>query len=269
MKYIVTLLAITVAFVSAVSAAGITNTTFVQGVTNNYVTDYQGVKNTTLASNVGNNNYGGSTVLYIGRSNQRSALLHFDLSSLQGQTASILNATLTLTLIGSPTAGDFNVTMYEVFSSNAGWEQGTGTGGAVGPDGTATYSEMAENTTPWKNSSGTAVNAVNLAYDNTAALQTLLYTSASTSLTFNIPTNVIGSWISSPSTHAGLIFAPSTSGGITANTYIANLGMSSDSVFDNRPALNIEFEAIPEPSVYHLVALGAVVLVLLRLRKKA
>lgn len=239
------------------------------GTANDFVENFTGVDQAFLlvssnAASQGNYNTGGYNGMLVGRNNARQGVVSFDLSSMQGKAASIDSAQLTFYRTGAATDVNFTISMYAIYGTNAGWNQGTGTGIAVGPDNSVTYlnqnySSVGSENVPWKNNSGDSVTNFSGAYNTLSVLDSVTYTTTSTSITFSIPVALVESWISSPSTNAGLAFIPSGAGVTTSSN--ANLGgSSSDEAF--RPLLSLTYTPIPEPGAVGSLILGALTLFL-------
>lgn len=236
------------------------------GTDNDLVTNYTGVDQAFLlvsSGSLGNYNTGGFGSMLVGRSNARQGIIAFDLSSMQGEFESIESAQLTFYRTGAATDVDFTITMNAIFGTNTGWNQGTGVGSAVGPDNSVTYlnqnySSNVDENVPWENSSGTPLGSFFGAY-STSLLDSVTYTPTTTSFTLDIPVALIESWISSPSTNAGLAFIPSGTG--VSNSTSANLGNSlADEAF--RPLLTLNYTPIPEPGTIGSLLLGGFALML-------
>lgn len=242
--------------------------TFYRGATNDFTTNYNGVKDTSTASNVSNNNFGAATTLYVGRNNGRSALILFDLSSLAGQV-NVNSATLTFQRTGAATAADFTISLYSMFDTNAGWVEGTGDGNAPGPTGSATYSSFAydpQTSTQWKNADNTGIANITSTYGVSTLISSQTYTTTTTELSFAIPIEIITEWINSPSANAGLILVPT---GSTVNNMIASFGSSEDALFGNRPALTLDYTVVPEPATAMYLLFGGMVAFLAGRRREA
>lgn len=245
------------------------------GTSNALVTNYTGVDQAFLlvsTGSQGNYNTGGYDGMIVGRSNARQGIIAFDLSSMQGKFNSINSAQLTFYRDGTATTSDFTISMYQIFDANAGWKQGTGTGTAAGPDNSVTYLNQNYSSVPaqnisWKNSSGTSVGNFSSAYSTLSLLDSVTYTTTSTSITFDIPVMLVTNWITAPGSNAGLAFIPS--GSPTANSVAANLGSSSaDEAL--RPLLTLNYTAIPEPRIIAYLLLGGMVALLIkRMRRSA
>jgi len=238
------------------------------GTDNAFVTNYAGVDQAFLLVNTnpasfGNYNTGGFGTFIVGRSNARQGIVAFDLTSMQGQFSSIESAQLTFYRTGLDTNLDFTISMYQIFGTNVGWNQGTGAGGAVGPNNTVTYlnqnySSVGSENVPWEDSSGDPVANFSSAY-NASLLDSVTYTTTTDSITFDIPVALVQSWINNPGTNAGLAFIPSGAG--ATNATVANLG-NSFAAEAFRPLLAITYTAIPEPGVVGSLLLGGLVLFL-------
>lgn len=219
-----------------------------QGASNDFVVNYQGVQDTLLAStsSVNNENYGNLDFVLVGRNEQRYSIVSFDLSDMAGTYSSVESASLTLFVSGSPTALNFEILVYSLFASNGGWDQMQATW--INQDKAG---EIA-----WKNAGGTDVSNVLGARDS--LLQTIDYTTTSTSITIDVPVSMVLGWITSPEDSASLLLMPQGSQG--SNTYVATFGSSNQGTMDLRPLLTVHYTAIPEvPTVMLLMGLAGLV----------
>lgn len=266
----------TLGFLAGLSSlpADVIDINYRYGTDNALVTNYTGVDQAFLllnsnAAGQGNYNTGGYNGMLVGRSNARLGIIAFDLSSLQGEVDSITSAQLTFFRTGTATDQDFTISMYEVYGTNAGWNQGTGTGAAVGPDNSVTYlnqnySSVGGENVAWENAIGTPVGSFLSAY-NPSLLDSVTYTTTTTSITFDIPLALVESWIFSPGANAGLAFIPSGTGG---NSTTATLGNSfADEA--SRPLLSLSYTPVPEPKPIVSVLLGIIALFLMGKKRKS
>lgn len=222
--------------------------TWRQGTANAFVDNYQGSYATLLAStsSVNNDNYGNLDFILVGRNEQRYSVIRFDLSEMAGNYSSINSASLTLYTSGNLTTQDFDILVYSLFDSNAGWDQMQATWVRQDKSGE----------TFWKDASGEGVSNILGARDS--LLQTIAYTTTSSSITIDIPVSMVLDWITSPDQSAGLFLLPQGSAG--NNAYVANFGSNAHINAQVRPLLTVDYAPIPEvPTLALLISLAGFV----------
>ena len=252
---------------------------FRDGITNDYVTNYDGTQDTDVFQTVGTSlqdkNYGGITTLNAVNntaSGRRRFILSFDLSSLTGQGLTVQSATLALTKVPAAvvveglTAPNV-VSALDISAANAGWLQGRGSGTDV-LTGESTSIHRAYPDVPWASGSnlGTGAQAA-LDFNGNTADATGEYwrtDPAGTQGIFNLPASIVQGWIDDPSSNAGLFFSTSSdavNGVLTSPT--VQFASSEHPIAVWRPTLTI---VVPEPATAGVLGSAAVMLLVVRRR---
>lgn len=229
--------------------------TYQEGGSNAFATNYAGTSDTILAStsSVNNDNFGDNVSLIVGRNEQRFSIIRFDLSSMAGNYDSITGASLTLSRTGAATALDFNINIYSILSTNGGWDEME----------TTWINQEKSSSTPWQNASG--ANQTNFLGATGDLLQTISYTTTTTSITINIPISMVLEWINNPDASGGLALMPVGSSG--SNSNVATFGSSEVATAGSRPLLTVNYAPIPEPSAL-LMSFGGLGLLVIACRRK-
>jgi hypothetical protein len=272
-------------YVSAVATPGADAAPIIfrEGITNDYVTNYAGTEDTevfiiTAANALNDNNFGARTELAsVNSTSRRRFLMAFDLSSLTGVGAAVQSATLTLTKSSNASAVIVTtpnlVTMVDIVSANAGWEEGTGTGVATGLDGEATGNHKARPGTTWSSGGKLGLNAAdfNGGFTADATGEYRRSDPAGTQVQFTVPAALVQSWIDNPAANAGIFFynANDVATDLSGNPVGANstvIFASGEHANESwRPTLTID-AVVPEPGVLGLAAAGLPLLLARRRR---
>lgn len=226
-----------------------------EGGSNSFTANYAGTSDTILASTsaVNNDNFGDNASLIVGRNEQRFSIIRFDLSSMAGSYDSITSVSLTLTRTAAATALDFNINIYSIVSANGGWNEMEATW----------INREKSSSTPWQNAS--SVNQTNFLGATGDLLQTISYTTTTTSITINVPISMVLEWINNPNGSGGLALMPVGSSG--SNSNVATFGSSEFATVSSRPLLTVNYAPIPEPSAL-LLSLGGLGMAGVAFRKR-
>lgn len=205
------------------------------------------------------NNYGGSTLLMVGRitdgttyQNLANTLLRFDLSSLSGQTVT----QATLRLYNSNNAGqtaDVTVSAYEVAAANGDWVEGAGAGAVV--TGTSDWRFKIQNTGAWAGGqNGCGIAGTD--YTTNLVGSAIAVNTTAEWVEITLSAGVIQQWIDNPGQNYGLILtAPGAVQGAAAY-------FNSTEAAINGPQLVLQ--TIPEPTTIGMLGIGAGVALLFR-----
>ncbi|MCC7350400.1 MAG: DNRLRE domain-containing protein [Phycisphaerales bacterium] len=203
----------------------------------------------------------------------RISLLRFDLSALTGQVT-VNSASITLTRYSSGSGGtDIPFYLHTIDSVNAGWVEGTN--GDITTN--ANYGESTWNrkvhtdstgvgSVMWADGDGTNDGfgvPLQGGYSDTPAATGLFDTSdpAGTSYTLTLSSALVQSWIDNPSGNAGLLLLADANdlGGTELYRWV-DFWSSEATTSSNRPTLNLDVSAVPEPASLGLLALGGLLL---------
>ena len=224
---------------------GATTITYQTGLTNAFVSNYQGVTDTYIVAGTPDLNYGAAYAMAFAP-DDRAGLLRFNLSSFAGKYVSITNIALTLhfsTIFGN-SEGDLSA--YVIKPANAGWVAGTGAPGIANGEvkvGASTWNRRIHDTDSWAGSAGLGTAGID--YDATK-LGSFHWTTA-TDYVINFSGTpaqlkaLVDLWSGSQSSNAGILLrSVHTVGTGTANVLAANTTIPSWS-----PKLTITYSSGP------------------------
>jgi MYXO-CTERM domain-containing protein len=242
-----------------------------QGTNNSIANNYQGTEDTFISSAAATTSYGRNLAMLV-RGGTAVSLLRFDLSLLVGQYSTINSATLTVyQREGSAQNQNFDMSLFQVSSANAGWVPGA-TGTAVNNQtGSSNWNFRVHDTQSWAGSAG--LQTVGTDY-LTPALGTVAVSTGDPGSTtdtmnvpssFSIPASVILDWIGG--NNSGLVLQNTSVGNSSAmNFATSQWNIDPDGVggplisASIRPQLTIDYTPVPEPGGMAVLALGALLL---------
>lgn len=220
---------------------------------------YEGTRDTFIDSGNPGNTFGGSPIFKF-NGDRYAALLYFDLNSFPEQVQSVTNAKLSLAVRGIPgwDGQTYTISVYQMNAANAGWMDSTLDAKPAAPGETAwnfkNKGAKGEPNILW--ASGASFSAADYSATPIATYD-YTYTDASnttgTYIDILIPDSMAMDWINNPSSNAGLVFRVE---GLTGTSAIAFWSTDKGEFL---PSLSFDYVlAIPEPSAYALLLLGAV-----------
>lgn len=227
----------------------------------NGVAGYTGTDDTSVWT-WGDNNYG-ATRINLGKSGGVFAgLIRFDLSSLAGQYTQVNSITLSMMLRGgSAHVGNARlITLHEIVPGNAGWVEGTGTGGgAATGEASNNWKRFQQN--QWCCGGGSFVNPGTAFDAASVASITQDHNAYGTVQDFVLSgdlTGMVDTWSGDQNLNPGLAV---WSEELAVNNYLMYFDSSEEA---SPPLLTIDFTPIPEPMTMTLLAAGIAVLTLRR-----
>ena len=233
---------------------------------------YSGTADTNIYDSRDTKNFGGNDQIYTRYNSDssggagynidregRNILLRFDniQSSLSGQTVTEASISLTVSTIAAG-GGETSAALfaYEILQD---WNEGTGTGSS-GTSGSANWNSRIDGSS-WQLAGAKGSNDRNLTPIFTSSDFNVGGTdsiAAEDTLTIELPTSLVQSWIDTPSSNHGLLISIGTQ-----NQYrYPTLGFYSSefSTIDYRPELSITVSGIPEVSNASLLVAIAILL---------
>lgn len=196
----------------------------------------------TAHPNMRNTNYGRLNLnITSANSYPKGSIMQFDLSSLKGKVKDVKGATLRLTP-HSVSPQPFPFSVYRVRPENAGWKEGTGAGRGNNPakPGESTSAFKAKGAgsaanTPW-HGGGTFGSGD---YFPTPVFKGTFPANSTSSMTIELPAQMVLEWINNPSANAGIYILADVEAsgnyGFIQNTAAGNAPQS------DRPMLTIEY----------------------------
>jgi len=237
-------------------------------VTVNPIADTMIVKSAASDSATYTNNGGGALLggsIYTLNRGEYS-LLRFDFSSVIPQGSVISSVTLKMTAAFSYTYSNGEALGFWLMDAdNAAWVQGTSADTRLGATGAylnqTSYTSTSVNAgTAW--ASGGIFDVASGDLGAQVGSQALSGVTAGTTYSFSLDPTAISSWLTDPvAANAGLVFHMTNNESPAANSrFIYFHSMNASVASGLLPQLEITYTAVPEPTVFGLLLVGAVVI---------
>jgi len=271
-------LSVTSSLVVAVLAgqrAAAATVAFADGITNAFVSNYQGTHDTMIVNTADweDTNTGGRNSVQVGTgyaggasAQRRRLLIRFDnLNVLAGQYASITSAKVILKKLSISGGGSSaDVDMFITGFGNAGWNEGTGNF-TPAQFGEATWNNLAHPSTPWTGGPGLDGSGGLVTPNNPLdTVNFAFYDPLDTAYEFQLSTGLVNAWITESTSvpNAGLVFKQ-VDEQIPAIHELYSSEYNGANAVNLRPRLEIEYiplaasaEGVPEPSTMVLLLLA-------------